>query len=49
MTWRHPNLGSVTQAGLVNNLNDGMVWGLLPLLLAAKGFTLTQIGKVAAV
>ena len=49
LTWRHPNLGSVTQAGLVNNLNDGMVWGLLPLLLATKDFTLTQIGTVAAV
>ncbi|QKG57917.1 MFS transporter [Hymenobacter sp. BRD128] len=49
VTWRHPNLGSVTQAGLVNNLNDGMVWGLLPLLLASKGFTLTQVGTVAAV
>ena len=48
VSWRHPNLGSVTQAGLVNNLNDGMVWGLLPLLLAGKGFTLTQIGTVAA-
>ncbi|RSK31070.1 MFS transporter [Hymenobacter metallilatus] len=49
VTWRHPNLGSVTQAGLVNNLNDGMVWGLLPLLLTSKGFTLIQIGTVAAV
>ncbi|UYZ61250.1 MFS transporter [Hymenobacter latericus] len=49
VTWRHPNLGSVTQAGLVNNLNDGMVWGLLPLLLASKGFPLSQIGTVAAV
>jgi MFS family permease len=49
VTWRHPNLGAVTQAGLVNNLNDGLVWGLLPLLLASKGFTLTQIGTVAAV
>ncbi len=49
VTWRHPNLGSITQAGLINNLNDGMVWGLLPLLLAGKGFTLTQIGTVAAV
>ncbi|GAC1376558.1 MAG: MFS transporter [Hymenobacter sp.] len=48
VTWRHPNLGSVTQAGLVNNLNDGMMWGLLPLLLAGKGFSLTQIGTVAA-
>jgi MFS family permease len=49
VSWRHPNLGSVTQAGLVNNLNDGMVWGLLPLLLASKGFTLVQIGAVAAI
>ncbi|WP_348533140.1 MFS transporter [Hymenobacter sp. 5317J-9] len=49
VTWRHPNLGAVTQAGLVNNLNDGLVWGLLPLLLASKGFSLTQIGTVAAV
>lgn len=45
-TWRHPNLGSVSQAGLINNLNDGMVWGLFPILLAAKGFTLTEIGVV---
>lgn len=48
-TWGHPNLGSVTQAGLVNNLNDGMVWGLLPLLLSAKGFEVGQIGVVTAV
>jgi MFS family permease len=43
------NLGSVTQAGLVNNLNDGMVWGLFPILLAQKGFTIVQIGMVTAV
>ena len=49
VSWRHPNLGSVTQAGLVNNLNDGMMWGLLPLRRASKGFTLTQMGTVAAV
>ena len=45
----HPNLGSVSQAGLINNLNDGMVWGLLPLFLAAKGFTLEEIGIVVGV
>jgi MFS family permease len=44
-----PNLGSVTQAGLVNNLNDGMVWGLFPLLLTMKGFSLAEIGAVTAV
>lgn len=48
-TWTNPNLGSITQAGLVNNLNDGMVWGLLPMLLAAKNFSLEQIGVVASV
>lgn len=48
-TWKHRNLGSVTQAGLINNLNDGMAWGLFPILLAAKGFNLEQIGIVVAV
>lgn len=47
-TWKHPNLGSISQAGMVNNLNDGMVWGLLPILLAAKDFNLEQIGTIAA-
>jgi MFS family permease len=47
-TWKNKNLGSVTQAGLVNNLNDGMVWGLLPILLSTKGFSLNQIGIIAA-
>ena len=48
-TWKDSNLGSVTQAGLVNNLNDGMVWGIFPIMLAGKNFTLEQIGIVAAV
>ena len=48
-TWKHKNLGSVTQAGLVNNLNDGMAWGLLPLLLASKGFSFGEIGIIAAI
>lgn len=48
-TWKDKNLGSVTQAGLINNLNDGMVWGIFPILLANKNFTLEQIGIVAAV
>ena len=47
-TWKHKNLGSVTQAGLVNNLNDGMVWGLFPILLASKFFHLDDIGKIVA-
>ncbi len=48
-TFRHKNLSSITQAGLVNNLNDGMVWGLLPVLLAAKGYGLKEIGIVVSV
>jgi MFS family permease len=47
-TWKHRDLGSITQAGLVNNLNDGMVWGLFPLLLASKGFNLSDIGIIVA-
>ena len=48
-TWKHPNLGSITQAGLTNNLNDGMIWGILPLLLASKGFSIAEIGSIAAI
>lgn len=43
------NLSSVSQAGLVNNLNDGMAWGLFPLVFAAAGMTLAQIGTLAAI
>jgi MFS family permease len=48
-TWKNKNLGSVTQAGLVNNLNDGMVWGVFPILLASKNFSIEQIGIVTAI
>jgi len=48
-TWRDRTLGSVTQAGLVNNLNDGMTWGLLPLILMQQNFSLTEIGTITAV
>jgi len=47
-TWIDKNLGSISQAGLVNNLNDAMVWGLFPILLATKKFDLEQIGKIVA-
>jgi MFS family permease len=42
------NLSSASQAGLVNNLNDGMAWGLLPLFYASSGLTLGEIGVLAA-
>lgn len=48
-TLKNKNLGSVTQAGLVNNLNDGMVWGIFPILLGLKGFSISQIGIITAV
>jgi MFS family permease len=43
------NLSSVSQAGLVNNLNDGMAWGLFPLFFAAARMNLEQIGTLAAI
>jgi len=48
-SWTDNNLGAVSQAGLVNNLNDGMIWGLFPLLLASKDFSIVQIGIITAV
>lgn len=44
-----PALSSASQAGLVNNLNDGMAWGLLPLYYAAAGLSIGQIGVLAAI
>ena len=46
---RHPVLRSCSQAGLVNNLNDALAWGLGPLYLAGHGASLSQIGAVAGV
>jgi MFS family permease len=43
------NLSSISQAGLVNNLNDGMAWGLLPIVFATAGMTLHQIGWLSAI
>ena len=48
-TLRDPNLSSVSQAGLVNNLNDGMAWGLFPLFFAASGLEIGRIGQLAAI
>jgi MFS family permease len=48
-SWRNKTLFSASQAGMVNNLNDGMVWGLMPLFLASMGLPLAQIGILAAV
>lgn len=48
-SWRNPSLFAISQAGLVNNLNDGMAWGLFPLVFAAGGMTLAQVGVLAAI
>jgi MFS family permease len=49
VSWRDPALSSASQAGLVNNLNDGLAWGLFPLYFAAAGLPLRQIGILAAI
>ena len=43
-SWRDPALSSASQAGMVNNLNDGLAWGLFPLFFAAAGLDVAQIG-----
>jgi MFS family permease len=48
-SFRDRQLSSITQAGFVNNLNDGMAWGLFPLLFLAAGMSLERIGWLAAI
>lgn len=48
-TFKNRTLSSVTQAGLVNNLNDGMIWGLLPIFLLSLSFNTESIGIIAAI
>ena len=47
-SWQDRALFSASQAGMINNLNDGMVWGILPLFLAGAGLGVERIGIVAA-
>jgi MFS family permease len=47
-SYREPALRSCSQAGLVNNLNDALAWGLVPLYLAAHGAGVGSIGLIAA-
>jgi MFS family permease len=46
-SWRDPGLRACSQAGLVNNLNDALAWGLIPLYMAAHGASVGKIGLVA--
>jgi MFS family permease len=48
-SFRDPNLFAASQAGLVNNLNDGMSWGLFPLFFVANGLGVERIGILKAV
>jgi MFS family permease len=48
-SYREPALRSCSQAGLVNNLNDAVAWGLLPLFLAAEGASAGRIGLIAGI
>ena len=48
-TFTNKTLSSVTQAGLVNNLNDGMIWGLFPLLLLGLDFSLEVVAVLTAI
>ncbi|MEY4576600.1 MAG: hypothetical protein RL701_1303 [Pseudomonadota bacterium] len=48
-TWSDKQLSTISQAGLVNNLNDGMAWGLFPLFFAAAGINFAQIGVLSAI
>jgi MFS family permease len=49
VSWKDRTLAAVSQAGLVNNLNDGLAWGLLPLFFAAGGLGVAQIGLLAGI
>jgi MFS family permease len=48
-SWKNRTLFGVSQAGLVNNLNDGLAWGVFPLFFAAGGLSIGQIGLLAGI
>jgi MFS family permease len=48
-SWKDRRLFAVSQAGLVNNLNDGMAWGLFPLFFTAAGLPINQVAILAAI
>ncbi|MEO7118570.1 MAG: MFS transporter, partial [Candidatus Limnocylindrales bacterium] len=48
MTWRDRSLSADSQAGFVNNLNDGVAWGLLPVFYATRGLPIIEVAVLAA-
>jgi MFS family permease len=49
VSWKDRSLFAASQAGLVNNLNDGLAWGLFPLFFAAAGLAVEQVAVLAAI
>lgn len=49
VSYRHFNMGSVNINGFVNNLNDGVLWGLLPIWLLSNGYSILETGSIAAI
>jgi MFS family permease len=49
VSYRHFNMGTVSINGFINNLNDGVIWGLLPVWLLMNNYTLVQAGALTAV
>jgi MFS family permease len=47
-TWRDAHLAGISQAGFVNNLNDGLAWGIFPLFFAGHGLSLNRVAVLAA-
>jgi MFS family permease len=47
-TWRDRHLVGISQAGFVNNLNDGLAWGIFPLFFASRGLSLNRVAVLAA-
>lgn len=48
-TFKNKTLSAITQAGLINNLNDGMIWGLLPIVLLSLNYDSQNIGIITAI
>src|SRR6266436_6263974 len=48
-SWKNRTLFGVSQAGLVNNLNDGLAWGVFPLFFAVGGLSIAQVGLLAGI
>jgi MFS family permease len=46
VSWKHKNMGTVSINGLLNNMNDAVVWGLVPILLVQKNFSVMEMAAI---